>query len=204
MRKIDRQFKGSMGVPSLVGIAGVSTVGKDTLYRRLAYRLTKKGFSSSRMAISSGIRSDIQEHVKKFFNISIFTSSKEEKKIIRPLMEAHGCVMRKIKGGDYWIRQMSDMISFKQALNSVVFVTDIRHAEEAGWVVKNGGVLIHLQRWGEDGIVRPFSKFEEDNDPFLQEMADYSIVINNSEEPSCKVEEILEMLLSDGTGKEKI
>lgn len=61
-------------------------------------------------------------------------------------------------GADFWIYRMEGILngvldSEEYTADDVVIIPDVRFQNEADWIWKNGGIVIHLTRAGADGIV---------------------------------------------------
>jgi hypothetical protein len=110
--------------------------------------------------------------------VDILDCTREEKDKVRDYLVFYGLVMRDRSGGRHWIDRASEQIDRSSPNFPHVFcITDVRYDEyekdEVYWI-KNElkGNLIHLTKEGSPAA----NSFEEENDPRLQEKADYKIV----------------------------
>jgi len=163
----------------ILGISGVATSGKDTLFDLLQKNI--KSFSLKRFALADSLKSELDDFFIKNFSISAFTKNKVEKSMIRDFLVAYGKVKRIQSDGTYWTSIVSNQLKIISP-NEIPVVTDIRYNEykedELFWLKnKNKGKLIHVARVNQDGsFVSPANKDEEKNDPSLNQNADYKLV----------------------------
>lgn len=165
-----------------IAIGGMATVGKDLCGKIIIDILQKKGYKPQRFALADELKSDIDSFCKEKYNISAWTTNLEEKKIIRQILVAHGCIMRAIQA-DYWIKRMEKSIDASNC--NVVVCTDIRFTNEAKFIHYKEGWFIHIKKYIKETPdagrtwVRIYQKApneeEKLNDPLIQPLSDYKI-----------------------------
>ena len=156
----------------LIGISGHARVGKDTLGESIKNLLLSLEIGAETLAFAYELKSGIDDLLLRDAGISAFTTDEEEKLIIRPILVAYGCMMRKINPL-CWIERLQKDVDNEQ----VNIVTDIRFENEADWILENGGHLIHLSRTLEDGsLVGPANDEEARNAPLVEAKAHHKIV----------------------------
>lgn len=176
--------------PFVIGVGGVATSGKDTFYSLLQDYLDKYNIETRRFALADELKLEIDPYLTSQFGISAFTTDREEKRLIRPCLVAHGFVRRQQSKGRYWTSRIEGPLEDAMSKGIIPVVTDIRYAEfeedELAWLRKFQGKLVHITRYTEiqtttvEGhIVRtPVSAPNEDerkNDPKLRDGADFRI-----------------------------
>lgn len=100
----------------IVGISGFARSGKDTL----CDLIVKKDARFKRYAFADKLKQDLRLFLMEQCKIDILHLSEEEKKIIRPLLIAYGCMMRNIGDGLHWVRELE-----KQMLSDLAFETNL-------------------------------------------------------------------------------
>ena len=157
--------------PNIIGIAGYARTGKDTFGSILIKELKNVGLSAKKLSLAFELKSDLDSFLTQKFDISAFTEDPKEKNFIRPLLICYGTDLMRKKDPEYWIKKLQKTIDINNNHGIISAVCDIRFVNEASWLKRNGGILIHLQR---DGIV-PADKNEEHNDALLREASDFPI-----------------------------
>ena len=152
---------------NILGITGVARVGKDTLFTCI--KEINKGIKFSRLAFADELKKECDDFLIKNIGISAFTEDESEKKIIRPFLVTYGTHVRRKLDKDCWIKKIEPMVSKER--NKCFVITDVRFSNEAEWIKKMGGLVIHLSR---DGIL-PANDDEKINDPILRNIADHKI-----------------------------
>ncbi len=165
---------------NIIGIAGVSRAGKDTLYQGLidAY----PDYSFTRLSIADFIRIELADFIINHTGISVWNSTPEEKEIYRPLMVWYGHTKRQQTQGKYFLDRLQEQLHTRSVyVNSdYCVITDIRFKEfsfdEPDWIKSKNGKLIHLRRLDSNcNTILPNNELERKNDPALQQLADISI-----------------------------
>lgn len=158
---------------TLIGIAGNSRCGKDTLYSVLKniYKL-----DIDRISVGDIIKNDLR-HVIGNLGLNPNTEILSEKDVIRPLLAEYGVLARKSSKAKYFLDKLDrEMYICK---SKFVAVTDVRFAEyeydELNFI-KNNGILVYLERErtvdGQKTIIGPANKYEAENNPKLKNAAD--------------------------------
>ena len=131
----------------IIGIAGASRSGKDTLCRSLIRILKEKyNIEAERMSIAGDlIKKNLQNIIMNSVGIDSFTENTEEKELIRPLLVEYGKLMRKWTEGRYFVE------NFENINEKTLIIPDIRYAEyekdEIHWIRNEvNGYLIFLER----------------------------------------------------------
>jgi len=165
-----------------IGIGGISTCGKDLCGKIISNILQNKGYKLQRFAFADELKNDIDAFCKEKYKISAWTTNPEEKKIIRPILVAHGCIMRKIQP-DYWIKRIEPLIDVNNC--NVVILTDVRFTNEVKWLKYKEGWFIHIKKYTKESpdagrtwqriYKQPPNEEEKENDPQIQLLSDYKI-----------------------------
>ena len=129
----------------LIGISGFARSGKDTFYQRSKIALEKEDYKACRFAFADALKSECNEILSKYTEISAFTENKTEKKLVRPLLVEYGMMRRSIDE-NCWIKKIQPEVEKKVNEGYYVFITDVRFKNEADWIVANDGILINLTR----------------------------------------------------------
>ena len=131
----------------IIGIAGASRSGKDTLCRSLIRILKEKyNIEAERRSIAGDlIKKNLQSIIMNSVGIDSFTENTEEKELIRPLLVEYGKLMRKWTVGRYFVE------NFQNINEKTLIIPDIRYAEyekdEIHWIRNEvNGYLIFLER----------------------------------------------------------
>lgn len=164
----------------MIGITGVATSGKDTLFKLIKQYFKEKNLQVERYALADLLKKDIEFFIKEKFNLDIFNLEKEEKELIRPILVTYGKIKRLKTDGRYWIDKLENNSEFKKA-NKIKIITDIRYQEfqkdECYWLKKeNNGFLIHVSRICNGKVIPPANAEESKNDVTLASQADYSMI----------------------------
>jgi hypothetical protein len=156
--------------PRIIGVAGVARSGKDTFYKYLSRVMNR---DIERAAFADELKKDLYPFLRDKVDISPFTKDDKEKEIIRPILVAYGCMMRKISKGRYWINKMEEHI---KSCKGDVCITDVRFPNETEFIKANSGIVIHLSRRKPSGIIiKPVNQEEAEQNPLLIEASDYSL-----------------------------
>lgn len=176
--------------PIPVGVAGVATAGKDTFFILFQEYLARQGFRVQRFALADKLKDELDPFLTSSFGISAWTKNPEEKKLIRPILVAHGGLRRSMSKGQYWTNQLTPVVQKALADGIIPVITDVRYAEysqdEVFWLQGMGGKLVYVSRYmlkdGQKHFVQPPNEDERRNDPRLRESAsaiiEWDTVIN--------------------------
>jgi dephospho-CoA kinase len=134
----------------IIGIAGRMRTGKTTLALELRRKIKKVSGGKKVVAIDS-FAEQLRVEVSKALwpklgdsssRFLLFEKESNDKESIRPLLQALGQAKRDIISVDYWVDALEKNYSNKGA--HVLIVDDVRHQNEADWILRSGGILIRL------------------------------------------------------------
>lgn len=195
----------------MIGITGVATSGKDTLFNLINKKFKEKGLETKRYALADLLKKKMKLFIQNEFDIDIENLSPQEKETIRPILVAYGKIKRQKTNGRYWIESLLKKID--KEIRHIPIITDIRYAEyeedELYWLInENKGFLIHISRVLDGKIIGPANEEEFKNDQILSKAAHYKMIwcTNPSKETLIKeydknLEEIYEMYIRHRTNK---
>jgi hypothetical protein len=152
----------------MIGISGLARSGKDTLAENLANIIRNEwDIDVEIFSFAEEIKSQADDFLKKYYNISAFSESTKEKEHIRPLLVAHGECMKSLKGKNIWAEIVLKKIKSRK---SKVFpiISDVRFDFEAKFLQKNKGQVIHISKIGN---LAP-NEIEAKNDPIVKKFCD--------------------------------
>ena len=175
---------------NILGIGGYSRVGKDTFLEISRKILLRNGYEPIKVSFAEELKRDIDPFLIDKYNISAWTTNEADKIIIRPLLVAHGCCKRDQSNGRYWIDKVDEMIHnisctyLENSRDRIVFlIADLRFGNEADWLKKMRGNVIHLRQYT---IMEGFKIYNEAaneveilNDPSVKDIADQIIEWEN-------------------------
>ena len=157
---------------SVIGISGVARVGKDTFTESLIKLFEAEGLTAQRVAFADALKDDINDFLLAKTGVNAYTSSTEEKILLRPLLVEYGKLMRSLTEGQYWINIVKEKIDKNTTNNIISILSDVRYRNEIEWVnSQTHSATIHLSRKG----IEAANSEEEKNDPEAQLSASYSI-----------------------------
>lgn len=186
-----------------IGIGSAARVGKDSLGKFLIEKFASHGISAKRFALADSLKEKLDPFIQQEFGFSSFTENDNEKSIIRPILVAFGGAKRNETKGAFWTQILEDRIN-KDSQCEVAIITDLRYAElgpmdEAFWLKRKGGKLIHVTRLEGGKPLRYVNDDEARNDVVVKEMADFKLewssFIDNPDELK-KVDDLFEKLRS--------
>ena len=163
---------------NLIGIAGVAGSGKDTFGKIIGNVFENSGGKVNYLSFAAKLKAEVSEISKKLYDIDPTNCTRDEKNLIRPLLLAHGAIMREKTQGQYWIEGVKNLI----IENNINIITDVRFCEyecdEVDWIQSNGGIVVHITRFFEENgqriYIMPDNEYEKRNDKTLKNKADYS------------------------------
>lgn len=113
----------------LIGIAGCSRVGKNTLDEHIKTNYCPD-YKVGSFSFAHTLKRDLQQFCLDNFNIDSFTEDTKQKEIIRPLMVAYGECKRKISKGTFWWKKLKPEIdTFFMKGGDIAIITDLRFCE---------------------------------------------------------------------------
>ena len=170
---------------TIIGLAGVAGAGKDLLFKAIK---SNPAFGTvEKVSLAQELKTNIAPAIKNYYGVDVFNCSREEKNLVRPMMVAHGTIMRKKTNGKHWTEKASSVIDdLKSKVHDspTICITDIRYDEYEGdevqWLTRDlGGYLIHLSKFDyiRKNIIThaPANLDEEKNDPKLRAKSDLEI-----------------------------
>jgi hypothetical protein len=162
----------------MIGITGVATSGKDTLFLILQKFFKSKNLPVKRFALADLLKKDLNSFAKEKLDIDLFNLSPEDKELIRPILVSYGKIKRINTNGRYWIDKLKEANGL-QNKTIIPIITDIRYQEypqdECFWLKKeNNGFLIHISRIHKGKAIPPANAEEEKNNKILLSESDYS------------------------------
>ena len=163
---------------NLIGIAGVAGSGKDTFAQIIKKLFESNGFEVNCFSFAKKLKEEVAEVSKNMYGIDTTNCTREEKNLVRPLLLAHGAIMREKTKGQYWINGIKDLVSN----DKINIITDVRFCEyecdEVDWIQSNNGIVVHITRFfeenGERIYISPDNEYEKRNDKTLKNKANYS------------------------------
>ena len=163
---------------NLIGIAGVAGSGKDTFAEIIKKVFESNGFEVNCLSFAKKLKEEVAEVSKSMYGIDTTNCTREEKNLIRPLLLAHGAIMREKTKGQYWIDGIKDLVSN----DKINIITDVRFCEyecdEVDWIQSNNGIVVHITRFfeenGERIYISPDNEYEKRNNKILKNRANYS------------------------------
>jgi len=166
--------------PNVIGISGVAGSGKDTFADLIGCKLLERLDAKVKfLSFAERLKREVKDISLELYDIDPTSCSREEKTLIRPLLLAHGAIMRDKTKGRYWIDSIKNKIDSKK----INIITDVRFSEyscdEVFWIkTEMNGILIHISRFFEENgqrvYIQPANEYEKRNDETLKSKADYS------------------------------
>ena len=163
---------------NLIGIAGVAGSGKDTFAEIIKKVFESNGFEVNCLSFAKKLKEEVAEVSKNMYGIDTTNCTREEKNLIRPLLLAHGAIMREKTKGQYWIDGIKDLVSN----DKINIITDVRFCEyecdEVDWIQSNNGIVVHITRFfeenGERIYISPDNEYEKRNNKITLKQIKYS------------------------------
>lgn len=162
----------------MIGLAGNSRAGKDSLYICLQrYFLEKAWRPVVRQSLGDILKKELDPILIQNFGITAFTCDSEKKTLIRPLLVHWAEIRRRQTKGSYFTHQLTPSIHSCLKQNIIPCITDIRYKEyafdEYDWLRFFDGTLIYVERFDENGnLTPPANDHEARNNVFLRKNAD--------------------------------
>jgi len=177
----------------IIGISGLAGDGKDTVCNILSSYFTIKGFTFERLSLADSLKSECSKALKSMFGIDPLDCSREEKEVIRNYLVFYAKVKRIESHGKHWTSIINSIIKSDKVhyiSNKIYCIPDIRHAfyaeDEAQWVKKNGGILIHVKKFKIKNTYpykieysTPVNEEEAFNTPIVEKYADHILELND-------------------------
>lgn len=156
-----------------ISIAGSATVGKDTFFTLLKTHLNNRVVT--RFAFADMLKIELDPMFKAFGGTA-FETDPIKKKLIRPILVAHGCSQRVLTNGRYWIDKIEPFVKESIARGEIAIITDCRFPNELEWIRTLKGKVIYLERIDLEGkVVPPYNDEERAHDDLLRAGADITV-----------------------------
>lgn len=122
---------------AIIGLAGRRGVGKNTV-ARVAGELDPSVVELSFGAFVKDEVAEVINHSRVWLD--------EHKEQLRPLLQAWSTEWRRdLCDEDYWVKRLAEQLNTVPD-ESIVFITDVRFANEAEFIRGRGGVVVRVQR----------------------------------------------------------
>lgn len=162
--------------PTILGLSGVASSGKDTFFSLLSQKL-----SFQRFALADELKIILRGRLIEKYNIDILNCSREEKNIVRDELVLFAKQKRLETYGKFWTEILTKKILESKA--KYICITDIRHNffinDEVFWL-KNilGGYLVDISSYDPNTGVftQPPNEEEMFHYPKVREAADYFVM----------------------------
>lgn len=160
----------------ILGISGVARSGKDTFYSNMP-----KHVECQRLAFADQLKEECDDFLMKNTGVSVFSEEPSDKELIRPFLVTYGTHVRRKLDPLCWIKKIEEQADALIERGILPVITDVRYENEASWIHKKGGKLIHISRMipiensEEEGILPPANLEEAENDPILMKNSDATI-----------------------------
>lgn len=114
----------------IIGIAGASRAGKDTLAANILKKY-KNDYKAKIYSFAHNLKTDLQPLLKEKLDIDVFTDDTSVKNIFRPLLVAYGATFRELSKGSYWWQKIKEEIDkdFASGEVNLAIIPDFRFAE---------------------------------------------------------------------------
>ena len=125
----------------IIGIAGQMRTGKSSVAKLFSeeYRWPIFSFAGT---LRRELADALYGSVSKNGDLSLHLLEQENKNTIRPLLQAWGQGRRDLMGENYWVHKVAEQI--QNCKSDIVLIDDVRHPNEADYILRNGGILIRL------------------------------------------------------------
>ena len=164
----------------ILGLGGKKRVGKNTLANAFIKIFAAKNILAKQYAFADELKKELDPLFLLNAGVSAFTEDPLEKELVRKTLISYGSGYWRIKDPDHWIKRLAQNLD-NQSLPHIALITDARFASnEIPWIQKQGGKIIHISRFQDNGEeFPPAGEDEERNDPLIKNMADFRFSWNN-------------------------
>ena len=154
----------------MIGIGGLARAGKDTLASDLSEIIkADMGVDVKIFSLAWPVKCQLNDLFESYYHLSPFTEDTEEKKIIRPIMVAHGEQMKQKFGKDIWLKELLGTIHEDLRYKEFFpIISDVRFDFEVEAIKNENGQVIHISKIGN----LPPNEIEALNDPLVAKEAD--------------------------------
>lgn len=134
----------------LIGLCGYAKAGKNLFADVATNILNDKKVAS--VSLAYNLRKELYDFVYSKTGYDVFTTDPTIKELLRPMLVAHGNLMRDISNGTYWTDKLESYINDKLSDYDYIFVTDLRYCkydtDELYWIKqKMKGYMIHIEKF---------------------------------------------------------
>jgi hypothetical protein len=160
----------------IIGIAGNSRSGKDTLARILKEKIE----NSDVFSLAFYLRKET-EHFLRDYGHNVWSQKSEEKEKFRNYLVEYAEIIRQFTKGQYFWKKLEEYLKwhFFEKKKSFAIISDVRFDEfesDEVWWVKQNGVLVFVDGYQGNGIrIPPANKKEAENEQKLIKKADFTI-----------------------------
>ena len=84
--------------------------GKDSFAKLIGESFNNLGYEVKYLSFAKKLKQEVSEISKQLYGIDTTNCTRDEKNLIRPLLLAHGAIMRAKTDGRYWIDSVSSQI----------------------------------------------------------------------------------------------
>ncbi len=164
----------------ILGLGGKKRVGKNTLANAFIKKFAAKNILAKQYAFADELKRELDPLFLLNAGVSAFTEDPFEKELIRKSLISYGSGYWRVKDPDHWIKRLEQNLN-NQSSPHIALITDARFAlNEIPWIQKQGGKIIHISRFQDNGEeFPPAGEDEAENDPLIKESADYKFSWNN-------------------------
>ena len=130
----------------LIGIAGRMRTGKSSLANLIQEWLANDDNKICIDSFAEALRQELAEMLwdkpPAEARFMLHRYETQDKTSIRPLLQAWGQAKRDLITSDYWVDVLRKNVQNKGC--DIAIIDDVRHHNEADYILRNGGILIHL------------------------------------------------------------
>lgn len=152
----------------IIGILGQMRTGKTSLARQIKSEMGEEQFPNGCFihSFAEPLRTECAltffgEHYQPHPSPRTAWDVAEatNKEVCRPILQAIGEGKRRLLGRDYWVNKVKEWASYlPTSPEHLIIMDDVRHENEARWILENGGILIRLTADRETLIERGASE----------------------------------------------
>ncbi len=180
-------IKTSATFPFLIGVSGTARSGKNTYAQFLSAYLLKNSklpLNIKEFSLAGCLKEECKQLVQETHRLDVFSEKTEDKNVFRQTLVDYAEQKRRDSKGTYFIDKLKSQIWLWYerkhfSPRSIAIITDVRFKEfeydELDFVKKHG-ILIHLSRLNENGILPPANDKERQNDPIIKLFSDFKIL----------------------------
>jgi len=146
----------------IIGILGQMRSGKTTLARAILAEYDSRFIQGAKIySFAEALRQECAELLWPNQNAQTArgwwtTLESQFKSEVRPLLQAVGQAKRRFNDADYWVNALALTIPADE--EHLAIIDDVRHENEARWILENGGIIIRLHADRETLIKRGASE----------------------------------------------